>query len=101
MLLWTFTALRFRPSLDFLLPFALVLIGAGLVAHMLLHWACGRSSSAVTLASCVAGTVFACVGGVQLAGWAPAPLEAAMHFLVAASLVALVRVQRREKDSQS
>ena len=99
-LLWTFTALRFRPSLDFLLPFGLVLIGAGLVAHMLLHWACGRASSAETLASCVAGTMFACVGGVELAGWAPPPLEAAMHFLAAGSLIVLVRVQRREKESQ-
>ncbi len=100
-LLWTFTALRFRPPLDFLLPFALILIGAGLVAHMLLHWTCGRSSSAVTLAACVAGTVFACVGGVELAGGAPAPLKAAMHFMAAASLAALVRVQRRETESQS
>jgi hypothetical protein len=99
-LLWTFTALRFRPSLDFLLPFGLVLIGAGLVAHMMLHWACGRSSTAETFASCVAGTMFACVGGVELAGWAPPPLEAAMQFLAAGSLIVLVRVQRREKDGE-
>ena len=99
-LLWTFTALRFRPPLDFLLPFALVLIGAGIVAHMLLHWMCGRSSSPVTLASCVAETAFACLGGVLLTGRAPVPFEVAMQFVAAGSLVVLVRVQRREKDSQ-
>lgn len=102
-LLWTITAMRVQPSLDFLLAFALVLIGTALCAHMLLRWMCDRSSSAVTLASCVAGMMIACSGGVNLAYESPGPgtpVKVIVQLLTAASVIALVRVQRREKDNQ-
>lgn len=101
-LLWTFTAMRFRPPLDFLLPFALILIGTALFAHMLLRWMADRSSSAVTLAACVAGIMIAASGGVNLAYESPGPgtpVKVIVQLIAAVSVAVLVRVQRRERNN--
>jgi uncharacterized membrane protein len=102
-LLWSIIALRFQPPLDFLLAFALVLIGTALFAHMLLRWMADRSSSAVALASCAAGIMIACSGGVNLAYQSPGPgtpVKVIVQLLAAVSVAVLVRVQRREKDNE-
>ena len=102
-LLWSIIAVRFQPPLDFLLGFALVLIGVALFAHMLLRWMADRSSSAVTVASCVAGMMIACSGGVNLAYPSPGPgmpIKVIVQLMAAVSVAVLVRVQRREKDNE-
>lgn len=66
-LLWTFTALRYRPGISFLLVFGVLLTGVALFGYMALRWGRGRSSSKTTLVGCASGVLLMLYGGVELA----------------------------------
>jgi drug/metabolite transporter (DMT)-like permease len=102
--LWTFTALRFRPSIDLLLLLLVLLCGGGLLAQMLLSWSVGRSSPRLTLASCAVGAVmivFSAVGLSYSSESASAPLRATLSLLALAAIAYRLRVQRQELAAAS
>jgi hypothetical protein len=101
--LWIFTATRFGFTLDFLLPFTVLLCGGGLIATMSLVWARGRASTRETLASGAVGVATIVFAGAELAAGPEGPgavLRLFLQMLLVVSLVYLVRVQRQEKASR-
>lgn len=99
-LLWAFTALNFRPGINFLLLFAICLAGVGLIAEMLLRWGGGRLSSRFTLAACLTGVAMLTYAGVELARLPEGPpgpvrLLLVLFWLVGINYLRRVWVQER------
>ncbi|MDP9353056.1 MAG: hypothetical protein M3P51_16160 [Chloroflexota bacterium] len=102
-LLWAFTALYFRPGIDFLLLFAIGLAGVGLITEMLLRWGGGRLSSRYTLAACLTGVLMVAYAGVELARLpegAPAPVRLLLLLFWFVGINYLRRVWAQEKGAQ-
>lgn len=101
-LLWIFTAVYFRPGLDLLLLFAVLLAGGGLIVQMLLCWASGISSTKYMLASCAAGAVIVTFAGLEIAHQPRSPglLRGFLQLLMLVALIYLVRTQRQEKSAR-
>ncbi|HEX8358712.1 MAG TPA: hypothetical protein VF613_01235 [Longimicrobium sp.] len=103
-LLWIFTALYFRPSVDLLLLFSVLFAGAGILAQMAAHWAAGSVTSAYAFSASAAGVALVTFAGVELA-FQPdgprAPLRLLLQLLMLGSFAYMVRVQRREKSRSS
>lgn len=99
---WLVVAIQIRPGIDFLLSFALVLLGASALCVWLLSWAKGRLPTSQMLAACAFATLIIISGGIDLAALPGRPsrfLSVFISFLILFVVVYLGRLSnRRERE---
>lgn len=66
LLLLAFTVALYPVDLDLLLPFFVLLCGAGLFASTVVRWGRGRIAPNVALAGCAAGVLWMLYGGIEI-----------------------------------